>query len=382
MSRAAFITDCYLQLLGRLPDSGGFLSFLSSNFDEDELLAIFNASDERRVLLSAESEIIDLLSQFPGKKKLLLFGAYGTGILADRIMPSLIASGWDHRDDIVTFVYSEIDTAPFVFPAERQISRRHRPLNPVILRHFDALIVGGGGLCAWPHYPLWDPTWRHMIPIPYALLSQGVGSPLPQDVSGLVMGARCASARDLLGVREFQSVQPGAFYCPDPSLGIDLPIYQSGSGRSFGRLFVLRGPVRAAHIQIRELLSERDRVVGLEPGVDWPLVEVFPGMKLITSLEQYQDYVSRSQVVISERYHGLTLALRQKKPILGLYRDDHNKSKIVELFNMLNADEFCVELYHERDMEEFPMNEVTSFIEHSRKIYEEMINQTLDTLFN
>jgi hypothetical protein len=271
----------------------------------------------------------------PGRRAVLLFGAYGNGNLGDRALAGALASGLARFEHLAIYAYSELAIAPYELPdGATALTSADLPLNPRVLGLFGALMIGPGGLLAHPHVPLWSPTWPLKVPIPYGLVAVGVATPLPAPTVNLVSHAYYASARDARSRASLETVHAGAVLCPDPLLA-ELPTGPRAKRRTIERLFVLRGPVRPEHLALAQTLSPRDEVVGLEIGQDWPLSFLFPRMRFEQDIGRLATLTARSRMVVSERYHGAVTAITQGVPVMGVIRDDHNSDKLIALFAQL-----------------------------------------------
>jgi Polysaccharide pyruvyl transferase len=289
-------------------------------------------SREYRQAGTARRKMRIKLARHPGRRAVLLFGAYGNGNLGDRALAGALASGLARFEHLAIYAYSELTLAPYELPdGATVLTRDDLPLNPRVLRLFDALVIGPGGLLAHPHVPLWSPTWPSQVPIPYGLVAVGVATPLPAPTVNLVRRAHYASARDERSRASLDTARSGTVLCPDPILA-ELPTGARPKRRTIERLFVLRGPVRPEHHVLAKTLSPKDEVVGLEIGQDWPLSFLFPRMRFEQDIGRLATLVGRSRMVLSERYHGAVIAITQGIPVVGVIRGDHNSDKLIELF--------------------------------------------------
>jgi hypothetical protein len=381
ISRAAFIYDCYVTYLGRLPDSEGFSTFYTSELSEAQLLEIFLDGPERKAIQDTRAHVERQVSEFGKTQNVLIFGAFGNGNLGDYTISEKV-DNFVAELDIGFFYYSCIDV--FCYKVRKGVKLENHgslsisPLNPIVLSVFDGLLIGAGGILAHPHWPIWSQEWPYLLPIPHALFAVGVSDPVPLQYRNLVRLAKSASARDQRGVAALRTLSPGAFLCPDPILALlsvpDCP--REGAGRAY----ILRGPVRAEHLQIQKQLSAADTVIGMEIAVDWPLIELFPGISFATSMEQLLNLVQGTEAVVSERYHGAVAGLLSKKRTHGLTRDDHNASKIEELFLVLGVSDFCTDSLPLADGP-FPYERVATKLSALRASFPSSFGRLLQELF-
>jgi hypothetical protein len=341
--RSAFIQECYFYYLGRLADPTGFAELHSSEMSLAEIDSVFRNCQERKTILRLRDEIAARLGTRGRGKNVLLFGAFGNGNKGDAALPSLIARDLETRFGVGVFAYSELAVEDYDFP---EIGKLHTepgmslgPLNPVVLSLFDGLLIGGGGMLAWPHSPLWDSNWAYLLSCPVAIFACGVANPLPHEVCNIVRLARVASGRDARSVSALASVNPNAMLCPDPILALVQAPKMTQEGR--GRAFILRGPAREAHHQIRATLMPEDVVISVAIDIDYPLFHLFPEMRVVAELEDLFALIVDKELVVSERFHGAICALHAGIRAFGLTRDDHNAAKIQELFKSFGAEDFC-----------------------------------------
>jgi len=341
--RFSRICASYVLHLGRLPDWEGLISFAARKIDTAEIDLEIAASAESAEVDGAVSNVKALLEPYPDRFKVLIFGAYGNGNLGDREMAKAVSAILEEDGRIVCFAYSELATADYPFPEDRKLSSKHKPLNIRVLGLFDALVIGGGGLLSYPHMPLWDPIWKYLIPIPYAIFSCGASSPLDGRLIPLVSGAEIASARDEAGYQELSKYNPNALLCHDPLLAFGPIVEDRESGISVGkvrRLYVLRAPWSPWHAQLKDQIHDQDMVVVFEAHLDFPILYNFPNSIVCSSIAEFHQLAVNFDVVISERYHGLILALLARRPVFGVTRNDH-KSKISALLSVLGLADFC-----------------------------------------
>lgn len=371
LSRAAFLQQCYSHYLGRVADLEGLSAWHSSKYTREEIEAAFESSVERQKLLEIRETIAAQIAPYAAKKRMLIFGAFGNGNVGDAIQPSIIANDLEHRFDVALFSYSELKTLDYQFPPSRKLSIKsdHGPdmLNPILLSLFDGLIIGGGGLLAHPHVPIWDPNWAHLLSTPYVIWACGVSNPLPPQVENLIRLAAAVSGRDAQSCDALTKIRTDALECPDPVLSLlDMPFVPGGTGRAF----ILRGPLREVHLSIRNAKQPMDTVIAMEPAVDWPLLEVFPDLHFATSVEALTLHLKSKCEVVTERYHGAIVALHMGKITYGLTRGDHNESKIAELFRALAAEAYCGREWLPISAQ-FPLETLKRFLADRRGLYQE-----------
>ena len=379
MSKLAFIVDCYKNLLGRAPDQEGVDSLLASGASEEAIRQSFLTSPERRTLEEAIDATRGRIRDNGAQRNYLLASAFGNGNLGDFAFPAIVAPALERVSGGAIFAHSVSDVAAFPFAAERVIPTSFQPMNPIVLRLFDGLIIGPGGLLAWPHWPIWDPGWTELIPIPYAIYACGVEAPLPVDLRKLVRGARWASGRDEASVAALRSANPESTLCPDPILSL----YEPGHTRvdqPTGRAFIVRGPTRPEHNQLAAELLPDDAVIGLEPDVDAPLCALFPALRFVDSLDALSEVLASRRLIVSERYHGAVVGLLLGKEVHGWVRADHNASKIQELYRSLDIPHFCNDRLLLGTTAEFPSEQVSARLTAIRDTYSPVSRRMIEAL--
>lgn len=373
-SRAAIIADCYSKLLGRLAEGGDIAHWHGSSLSSAKIVEEFMHCEERRRLLSFRTQIEEKLEHVSGAK-ILIFGAYGNGNWGDAMQPSQLFDAIEMQTGAKAFAYSELNVAGYPFPADRVVPHnpkvKYGALNAVVLDLFDALVIGGGGLLAHPHDPLWDPNWPRLIEIPYVLLSCGAASHLDPLLHNLVACARAVSGRDATSVRALSAIRKDATLCPDPIL-CRTPISPEGQRQGKGTAYVLRGPLTRTHEEILASLGTDDGVYAVEPGVDWPLCSLFTNLKFIHSLADMEEVVRQHQRMVTERYHAAIIALKMGAPTFGLTRADHNEEKILDLFAAFKAQKFSG-----RTFEEFPDTFPFENVKHHISLSVDIFNYSL-----
>jgi len=367
-NKIAAITAIYLTHFGRLPEGSVFEEILASGETVDELHERILASEEISSLENAVATMAKRLEPYAGKRRVLLFGAYGNGNLGDREMAQLLANRLEQDRQIVCFAHSDLAFADYPFNPARKVFAHELVLNPRVLELFDALVIGGGGLLSYPHEPLWLAFWADLVPIPIAIAACGVAVPLDRRVMPLVQAASFLSARDARGVAALQDMNGRAELIPDVILSLAPrlapPTREMGPIR---RLFVLRQPGHGWHDWVVRHLQEGDAVALFEPHVDFPLSYCFKSVIHVCSMEDFCELASQFDLVISERYHGSVLALLCGIPAIGVTRDNH-ADKFEELYAALGLSDHvhAIDAVPE-DLLPFPMEAASAAIERLRE---------------
>lgn len=343
-NRLVSLFSAYVDLLGRFPDWEGFVNHFRASCPAEELPARIMESEEYTHVGNAVAAMRRRLAPHRGKRRVLLFGAFGNGNLGDRIMARIVADKLEESGDIICFAYSELHFAPYPFPVERRLSDADMPMNLRVMELFDAVVIGGGGLLSYPHEPLWDPVWPYTLSIPYGLLSCGVKTPLDNRLENLVSRASVASSRDLAGYDELAKRLDDVLLCADPVLSF-APMHAPEKALGKGRLFILRAPFCNWHRELKNHLGPDDAVAVFEAHMDHEIISFFDDVGSINCEDEFAALASKFEVVISERYHGVILSLLSGVPAYGLCRPNH-ADKIIALFTDIGLPE------HSTDMDE------------------------------
>ena len=298
----------YRYLLGRDPESAEVVALQAVQYAD---------WPEFRAALLGSSEYAARGIQEQAVNRLLLFGAYGNGNFGDDIQ------AWSLRNHILrlTGCFEPWATTTFQqdfpFPADRIAP--HSTIHSVAeLEKFDAVLIGGGGLLACPHWPLNDHQWMSTLTRPIALLALGATSAVADNAVELIRKAVFVSARDKESHQALSRHTSGVVDMPDPVLvDSSLPIPQSVD-QKWKTCWILRGPPGSLHDEVRERIEPSDIVVCVEPLIDKELEAVFANVYFTRDLKELLGFIAASERVVSMRFHGAILGLRCGKPTYGL----------------------------------------------------------------
>lgn len=295
----------------------------------------------------------------PRERKVLLFGAYGNGNMGDAyqaiaLQKHLIRS-WG-LDESQVFATSIFDTSDFPFPASQKLPAE-TILNTRFVNQFDCLVVGGGGLIAHPHAPLFDAKWVRKLHTPVLLLGIGAELPTVELHRELLERAWVVSGRDQTSIAALKQVRADVLMIRDPVLSaVDIeelstsdacsrpPALPNEENRA-DVLWILKYPdsqknadfLSAVADLIREQPRVRHTVVAIEPDRDQVLEQFLPGkIHYLRSLSDLAPSLESARVVVSMRYHGCIFAALAGKPSVG-----YSQSKIKHLY----ADKLIPGLY-------------------------------------
>lgn len=368
--RRQSIVGAYCSFLGRLPDHEGLQHYFASGMTIEEIKHSVRNSKEAEGVNTAVANTRERLSHVDANRHLLLFGAYGNGNLGDREMAGILKQFIESEFDASVHTYSLLDVADYhLDDPSYKLRVTDLPFNIRVLALFDGLIAGGGGLLALPHEPIWNPGLRRQIPVPYGFLGVGAANPLPAHLKQFVAGANFATGRDLESVAALSQANKRAAYCPDPILSLG-PISAEARSSGEARLFILRGPLNPTHYELVARIGPRDRVVAVEPAVDYSLAELFPALSFVRGLEKLTEFLRPFDTVVSERYHGLIAAMLAGKRVFGIPQAMHNGPKIRALFKELEIDPFQDFLTVDANgSPPYPFDDVRAKIEKNRHVF-------------
>lgn len=200
-----------------------------------------------------------------------------------------------------------------------------------ILALFDLLVIGGGGLLAHPHDPLGDESWCERLPVPVVIMAVGAEGDFVSRASRLLKQAAFVSVRDVESLSWVLPHRSQIAIVPDPVLLAEqLPEELERRAKEYKRCWILRDPIDDQLRSVRGLVGADDIVVGVEPETDQKLLELFPKMHLVKSLDEFWPLVSASETIISMRYHGVILGL-----IAGIDTYAYRVSKGAALLRLL-----------------------------------------------
>jgi polysaccharide pyruvyl transferase WcaK-like protein len=286
----------------------------------------------------------------PRERKVLLFGAYGNGNMGDAYqaiaLQKHLTRSWGLQERQI-FATSLIDSYDFPFPAAQKLPP-DTILNTRLINEFDRLIIGGGGLIAHPHAPLFDSKWVKQVHTPVLLLGIGAELLTVEPHRELLERAWLVSGRDATSIAALKVVRADAVLIRDPVLsafGIEDLSTSDAQPRSAALpetetdvevLWVLKYPDSEEDadflIKVANLIQEQTRVrhaiVGIEPGRDQVLEQFLPGkVQYLRSLSDLIPRLEQAGVVVSMRYHGCIFAALAGKPSVG-----YSQSKIKHLY--------------------------------------------------
>jgi polysaccharide pyruvyl transferase WcaK-like protein len=274
------------------------------------------------------------------ERRVLLFGAYGNGNMGDAyqamVLQRYLRENWDLKESQI-FATSLLSSADFPFPPG-QILPREAILDTQLVNQFDCLLIGGGGLIAHPHAPLYDLEWIKKVHTPILLLALGATRATVQAHRPLLERAWVVSGRDQDSIAVLKGVRADAILMRDPILcagnlddlcAMDLrrpTPAPSGTDDDHDVLWVLKYPDSLDDIRFltqasKLILKEtgcRHTVVAIEPVRDQPLEKYLPGrVHYVRDLTELSLFLKRATLVVSMRYHGSIFAALAGKVSIG-----------------------------------------------------------------
>ena len=285
-------------------------------------------------------------------KKVLLFGAFGNGNMGDAYQALAVRQhlmeAWGLESSQI-FATTLLSSADYAFPATQKLP--HGAIKDVhLVNQFDCLVIGGGGLLAHPHGPLFDGAWVRQIHVPIALLAVGAVAPVVANHRDLLARAWLVSGRDAESLAALRIAREDAFLCHDPILCLKnlevltafdveppAPIADEGGADV---LWVLKHPTSPDDIRfLREAAgliaaSEgvRHEIIAIEPDKDRVLEQYFPGqVRYACELSVVAPCFRQARLVVTMRYHGAIFAALAGKPSLG-----YAQKKIGTLYAEMN----------------------------------------------
>lgn len=250
---------------------------------------------------------------------------YGAG--SNRIGPekmNIAIFGWYHHrnagDDRLQYCLTRwLDGHTLAFLPAGRVPPVH------LLRTYDALLIGGGGLLMKSGGMFQDMArWVRQVGIPAALIGvsiEALPDELRRELRAFLDTEQCCFAwfRDQ-GSVEALGAHPKAFAAPDLTWLYPYPVMPEGEGvavalRKRGGL-----PIETW----REALATLARQFG--PVRPWPLYfegggdgeflgQVLPGIEMPDEFDL--DPVKRGRSVVSSRFHGLLFGLQMGRPVLA-----------------------------------------------------------------
>ena len=281
--------------------------------------------------------------------KVLCIGAYSNGNIGDMYQADAIAvalKGVDPTSEVASLSPSKRESG---YPATAHtIISPDRLYDANLLNSFDLILVGGGGLLASPHHPLADPDWVKLLRTTVCALGVGVAAKHAAEAGPFIRACTLFSVRDEYSLAAVRPLRPDATIVMDPILlapdaFCPAPPQTRGAGIVWvpGKL-VKDTAAFYADVHLTAFDPRNDWIVSFNELTDRGsgFEDVF-GERVIylNDVEGFQRICARARFVVSERYHGCILALRQGVPCVGVaLRSQIVTSKITELYRRLGLE--------------------------------------------
>lgn len=276
------------------------------------------------------------------EKPILLFGAYGNGNLGDiyqaRSLSRILKRIQPDLDVFVTSFFEgtiPVDPNINVLPAKSILEHD-------IVNRFRALIIGGGGLLASKHRPLFNTKWVAQLDLPIILAGLGASPEVVELHAPLLERAAFVSARDPYSLEVVRQSRTDATFLPDPILADPTitPVEareQDAGDRIHWVLRKANDRKIPLYEKIKESLLDQDAVVGIFPLTDLKsaLGSIFSERIQVTAnFEEFVQHIAGTGMVISNRYHGCIVSAKLGLPTMAF---DHfsPSSKVFQISQQL-----------------------------------------------
>lgn len=318
MLTEADIHRAYKDAFLRSADPSGLNHFRGRELSFQELEDQLKASPEYKEHIAP---IIQKIESSP-RPRVLIFGAYGNGNLGDNIQAAAVADLMASAVPGISCWSTSLFVGPYPRTSDLKAKLGTIYSNP-LLRLFDMLVIGGGGLLAHPHDPLDDPNWVARLPRPTVLLGVGANGSFVDQTAALLRKAEFVGCRDPNSLRCVSIYTTRTALVLDPVLisSIMRPSARSRRENRFDCCWIVRDPIDDVVRNVASLVGPKDIVIGLEPHQDRPLTEVFRTITFVDSLEQFWEIITTAKRIVSMRYHGVILGLRAGIPSYALRVD-------------------------------------------------------------
>lgn len=347
------------EFLEEITDYHGYHIHVYGNDPSRDEIAAFIASGKK--VRDLKRELLSEQLKAPGSVKALLIGAYGNGNLGDAYQAVAVEQQIRERYRIPEeniFAASHSNVAAFPFNKDR-ILTREQLMDPDFVNTFGMIVIGGGGLFAHPHAPFRDKDqWCESIQAPIMIHAVGASQKILQECRNVILKAVEISGRDEESITALMEFRMDCKLEKDPILMSTAPHelerYDGASQvenyeERTDCLWILKYPAdekdREALEVIQEIIAvknKRHQIIAIEPALDHVLENWFPGMvHYCTLLSDLNRHISKSEKVISMRYHGAIFGLLNKKKTLGF---SQRKIKSIVGNNTLYLENITVEL--------------------------------------
>lgn len=306
------IKKAYRDILLREADSKGLKASVNSELSVEKVKEKLKLSREYQEKILP---VHNMLKKRGGKKKILLFGAYGNGNMGDAIQADFIrkgfeAAGFDGEVWATSYLQGHFDydndrKLPYWAIKSKEVTKR-----------FDMIVVGGGGLLAHPHYPLNNEAWAKGLNTKISIISIGATSRSENESDYLIRNASYVSARDVESYNFLKRKREDVELVRDPVLSMR-PLVDKEKKTREKTMWVLKGPIEEAHYTIRKYIKKGDFVVGFERKNDQEIEKIFPEIVYIKTINSFDKMANECSRFFTMRYHGLIASLSHSRNIIS-----------------------------------------------------------------
>ena len=353
---AAAIQLCYRAVLAREIENETVLhNYLDRELNLFTLVEELLGSDEK--MKAYEQKVLE--DQFlrrtldqtqpagPAGKRVLLFGAYANGNVGDQCQADALAAIMGHfAPESVTSggVRCTICACSWEMPVTPSLGRAQlRPHDEILdagkLRHYDFLLIGGGGLLSTPHFPLHSQAWVdgiQTLKLRYGFVGVGASAELQEESRAaaycqLLTGAEFVSARDEESLAAVRKIRPDAEFMPDPYLvsrALERRVRASGTAPPRHVVLIPKRPVDMLERDGVYAMSKLQRklmangftttVLMLEPLLDQEIAGAFANVLNAETVEAAERCIEAAGAVYTMRYHGAIFALSRRVSCYGM----------------------------------------------------------------
>ncbi len=346
---AAAIQLCYHAVLAREIENETVLhNYLDRELNLFTLVEELLGSDEK--MKAYEQKVLE--SQFLRRaldqtspaagKRVLLFGAYANGNVGDQCQADALAAIMAHFAP--HGVRTEVCACSWEMPATPNLGRAQlRPHDEIMdagkLRHYDFLLIGGGGILSTPHFPLHSQAWVDGIQalgLRYGFVGVGASAELQEEPRAaayrqMLKGAEFVSARDEESLQAVRKIRPDAEFMPDPYLvsrALERRVRASGTTPPRHVVLIPKRPVDTAEQDGVYAMSKLQRklmangftttVLMLEPLLDQEIAGAFANVLNAETVEAAESCIEAAGAVYTMRYHGAIFSLSRRVSCYGM----------------------------------------------------------------
>jgi len=288
----------------------------------------------------------------------LLIGAYGNGNLGDVIQASFLCRKIKALVPHAEVFATSKSVISDYFPASHQI-------DPIILKNkkalngFDIIAIGGGGLLAANHRPLYDEGWAEKIDSPLIFLGVGAEAETVEACRPLLEKALYIGARDVRSLQVLRRKGLSCSFMSDPVLA-SYSLFEEHRVNLFSRRTLGLHFVRRYVFRPKVLWVLRRRLLGVEKNVDYKrvlkkrdgILSVFPSSDIKSGLyanldrphletfciAEFVEILKDYDLLVSDRLHACVIALCLGIPTSGFLSLNSPYPKVFELFQSLGIE--------------------------------------------